>query len=207
MCWLRCDFNQHFLRKIKVKGTIMNKDRVSPVLKIRKATIGDMKEIESVMKCSMEILGQGHYTPEQVLSSIKYVCVPDSQIIEDGTYYVVEDENNRILACGGWSFRNKLYAGPNTESQKDDRLDPKKDKARIRAMFFLPNISSKGLGTLILKTSEDAAKEYGFSQGALGATQSGLAFYKAKGWTVVKEDIAELPDGVNLQVTQMEKDR
>ena len=131
--------------------------------------------------------------------------MPDEQIIGDGTYYVVEDENGTLLACGGWSFRNKLYAGPQVESKMDDKLDPKKDKARIRAMFVLPNISSKGLGTLILKTSEEAAKAYGFSQCALGATESGLAFYKARGWTALEEEMAALPDGVTIKVTQMEK--
>ncbi len=184
----------------------MNKDTVLPNLQIRKATIQDRDEIESVMKRSMESLGQGHYTTEQVQSSIQYVCVPDEQLIADGTYYVVENERGVMLACGGWSFRNKLYSGPSIKSHEDDRIDPKKDNARIRAMFVLPNISSKGLGTLILKTSEEAAKAYGFSQAALGATQSGVAFYKAKGWTTLKEDIAMLPDGVKLKVTQMEKD-
>ena len=87
-----------------------------------------------------------------------------------------------------------------------DKLDPKKDKARIRAMFVLPNISSKGIGTLILKTAEDAAKASGFSGATLGATESGLAFYKAKGWMALKEDIVMLPDGVKLKITQMEKD-
>lgn len=183
----------------------MNKDTV-PNLKIRKATLRDRNQIETVMKLSMELLGQGHYTPEQVRSSMHYVCVPDETIIADGTYYVVENEHGVILACGGWSFRNKLYAGPESESQEDNQLDPKKDRARIRAMFVLPNISSKGLGTLILKTSEEAAKAYGFSRGALGATESGLAFYKAKGWIAMKEDIAMLPDGVQLKITQMEKD-
>ena len=184
----------------------MSNDKVLTDLKIRIATLRDRSEIESVMKRSMELLGQGHYTPEQVQSSMHYVCVPDEQIIADGTYYVVENENGVMLACGGWSFRNKLYAGPETESQEDDKLDPKKDRARIRAMFVLPNISSKGLGTLILKTSEEAAKGYGFSWGTLGATESGLAFYKAKGWMAIKRDIAMLPDGVKLRITQMEKD-
>jgi GNAT superfamily N-acetyltransferase len=111
-----------------------------------------------------------------------------------------------MLACGGWSFRNKLYAGPEIELAKVDKLDPKKDRARIRAMFVLPSISSKGIGTLILKTSEEAAKAYGFSQGALGATVSGLAFYKAKGWVTLKEELARLPDGVDLKITQMVKE-
>lgn len=175
-------------------------------LKIRIATLCDRNEIELVMKRSMELLGQGHYTPEQVQSSMDYVCVPDEQIIADGTYYVVENEHGVMLACGGWSFRNKLYAGPKIELNEDELLDPKKDRARIRAMFVLPNMSSKGLGTLILKTSEEAAKAHGFSRGTLGATESGLAFYKTKGWMALKEDIAVLPDGIKLKITQMEKD-
>ena len=97
------------------------------------------------MKRSMERLGQGHCTPEQVRSSMQYVCVPDETIISDGTYYVVENENGVILACGGWNFRNKLYAGPAVQSKEEDKLDPKKDRARIRAMFVLPNINCRGL--------------------------------------------------------------
>lgn len=184
----------------------MNKDEVSDGLTIRVATIQDKNEIESVMKCSMGRLGQGHYTPEQVRSSMKYVCVPDQTIIVDGTYYVVENENGVILACGGWSFRNKLYAGPVNHLDEDEKLNPKRDKARIRAMFVLPTTSSKGLGTLILKTSEESAKANGFIRGALGATESGLAFYKAKGWVAMHEDIAVLPDGVQLKITHMEKE-
>ena len=158
------------------------------------------------MKRSMATLGQGYYSPEQVQSSLKYVCVPDMQIIADGCYYVVESEQGVMLACGGWSFRNKLYAGPEFESKEDDKLDPKNDKARIRAMFVLPDTSSKGLGSLILKTSEQAAKAYGFKQATLGATESGLAFYKAKGWIPTQEVTATLPDGVSLKITQMKKD-
>ena len=110
------------------------------------------------------------------------------------------------LVCGGWSYRNTLYAGPQTELKQDNKLDSKKDRARVRAMFVLPSTSGKGVGSLILKTSEQDAKKFGFKQGALGATQSGLAFYKAKGWIIIKEEIAALPDGVKIEVTQMEKD-
>lgn len=172
---------------------------------IRKAILSDKNTIESVMKRSMELLGQGYYSPEQVQSSLRYVCVPDEQIIEDGTYYVIENQSGMMLACGGWSFRKKHYAGPNIQSQDNDKLDPKEDKARIRAMFVLPNLSGKGLGTLILKTAEQAAKAYGFNQGTLGATESGLAFYKLKGWHTHQENKVTLPDGVQLKITHMEK--
>lgn len=183
----------------------MNDTRISPTLMIRVAKLSDEDQIEKTMKLSMQSLGQGYYSDTQIQSSCKYVCVPDKHLIEDGTYYVVEDNNGVMIGCGGWSFRKTLYAGPKTQSKEDDILDPQKDMARIRAMFVLPANSSKGVGSLILKTSEQAAKAYGFIRGALGATQSGLMFYKAKGWSVVKEEIATLPDGIKIEVTQMEK--
>lgn len=172
---------------------------------IRKANISDVDKIEQIMKISMQSLGRGYYSDEQIQSSCKYVCVPDKQIIEDGTFYVVEDTNGVMVGCGGWSFRNTLYAGPKTPLKQDNKLDPKKDMARVRAMFVLPLVSGRGVGSLLLKTSEQEAKKFGFHRGALGATQSGLAFYKAKGWIVVKEEIATLPDGIKIEVTQMEK--
>lgn len=172
---------------------------------IRTATITDIDEIERVMKQSMQLLGAGYYNERQIKSACQYVCVPDRQIIEDGTYYVVEDESGAMIGCGGWSFRNTLYAGP--QSQFDhDILVPSKDMARIRAMFVLPSASGKGVGALILNFSEAAAKKYGFKKGALGATESGLDFYKAKQWIVVKKEMAALPDGVKIEITHMEKE-
>jgi GNAT superfamily N-acetyltransferase len=184
----------------------MRNSTKSSDLSIRKATIIDVDKIELVMKTSMKSLGKGHYSEKQIQSSCEYVCVPDIQIIKDGTYYVVEDCVGVMIGCGGWSFRNTLYAGPQEEIQQDNILDPKKDLARIRAMFVLPSVSGKGVGSLILQTSEKAAKKLGFNRATLGATQSGLAFYKAKGWTAVNEEIATLPDGVSIEVTQMEKE-
>lgn len=183
----------------------MTNKKTNNQLVIRLATIDDMNKIEKVMKCSMEVLGQGHYTQEQIKSSCQFVCVPDRQIIEDETFFIVEDEVGEMIGCGGWSFRNTLYAGPKAQPEEDSLLDPKKDMARIRAMFVLPSVSGKGVGSMILSTSEKAAKKYGFNRGTLGATQSGLEFYKSKGWTSIKEEQAFLPDGVKIAVTQMEK--
>lgn len=175
-------------------------------LTIRKATVSNTDKIEDVMKQSMRALGEGYYNNEQIASSCKYVCVPDHQIITDGTYYVVEDEDGIMLGCGGWSFRNTLYAGPKAHTKQTEIagvLDPLKDAARIRAMFVSPLAAGKGVGSLI---SEQEARKSGFRQGILGATQSGRAFYLAKGWHPLKEEIATLPDGVEIEITQMTKE-
>lgn len=174
-------------------------------IKIRIATIDDIEEIEALMKRSMKILGVGHYSEEQIEGCYQFVCVPDRQLIEDKTYFVAVDEVGKLVGCGGWSFRNKLYAGPADTSQKSNQLDPSIHPARIRAMFTDPGYAGKGIGSLILHHSEQAAKNHGFSKGTLGSTLPGLAFYTAKKWTRVSENQVVLPNGIVIQIVQMEK--
>lgn len=174
-------------------------------IKIRLAEINDLEQIEALMKRSMRILGAGHYSEEQIDSCCRFVCVPDRQLIEDKTFFVVVTDAGAVIGCGGWSFRTKLYAGPSEAPQTSNQLNPSTDSARIRAMFTDPSYRGKGIGLLILDTSEKAAKAHGFSKGALAATLSGLPFYTAKGWSKVSTEQALLPDGVGIEVIQMEK--
>lgn len=172
---------------------------------IRLAKINELKQIEVLMKSSMKVLGVGHYSSDQINSCCQFVCVPDQQLIEDRTFFVVLTNDGTMVGCGGWSFRSKLYAGPSETPNKAEKLNPVHDPARIRAMFVDPAYSGKGVGSLILSHSEKVAKAKGFTKGALGATLSGFSFYKAKGWDKVSEEEALLPDGTSIQVVQMEK--
>lgn len=172
---------------------------------IRLAKITELKQIEVLMKSSMKVLGVGHYSSDQINSCCQFVCVPDQQLIEDRTFFVVLTNDGTMVGCGGWSFRSKLYAGPSETPKKAEQLNPVHDPARIRAMFVDPAYSGKGVGSLILSHSEKVAKAKGFTKGALGATLSGFSFYKAKGWDKVSEEEALLPDGTSIQVVQMEK--
>jgi GNAT superfamily N-acetyltransferase len=173
---------------------------------IRIAEIADLDQIESLMKRSMNILGAGHYSKDQIDSCCQFVCVPDRQLIEDRTFFVAVTGAGILTACGGWSFRSKLYAGSSEIYRKNDQLNPLTDPARIRAMFTDPSYSGKGIGSMVLNQSEKAAKAHGFSKGALGATLSGLSFYKAKGWVKVLEEQTVLPNGDIIKVVQMAKD-
>ena len=111
-----------------------------------------------------------------------------------------------IVGCGDWSFRNTLHAGSKEDFNKISKLNAETDRASIRAMFVDLLYNGRGIGSLILEHSEKAAKAYRFSKAAFGATLSGFAFYKAKGWTPVAEEMATLPNGVTIGVVQMVKD-
>jgi hypothetical protein len=58
---------------------------------------------------------------------------------------------------------------------------------------------------LILEACENAALEAGFTRLEMGATLSGTAFYKAKGYAAVENQEVPLGNGEVLPIVKMEK--
>ena len=171
---------------------------------IRKAIPADVPEIERVMRTSMADLGASSYDAAQVASAVRYIAVVDRQIIEDGTYFVIE-ENGRIIACGGWSGRAKLFSGPSDQDAVVGHVDPATEPARIRAMFVDPAHSRRGLGRQILEAAEADAALAGFRVFELMATLPGVPLYRACGYEEIERTVIELPDGARLECLRMRR--
>jgi len=166
--------------------------------------MGDRSAIDVLMKRSIAEIFPAFYDEHQTASSIEHISVVDPMLIEDGTYYVIE-EAGTIVACGGWSRRDKLYTGSG-EGEEDARLlDPATEAARVRAMFVRGDRARRGLGTSILKAAEAAAESEGFRNLALMATMPGVALYERYGFQVVKWVQIPLPDGSSIGGAAMEK--
>jgi len=169
---------------------------------IRKATPDDLADIERVMRASMAALGAPFYDDAQTASAVRYIAVLDRQLVDDGTYYVVV-EDDRVVACGGWSRRAKLFTGTSAQEAVEGFVDPASDPARIRAMFVLPDYARRGLGRLILDTAERDARALGFTRFELMATLPGVPLYRACGYRSVEEVILELPNGTKVDCVRM----
>ena len=154
------------------------------------------------MRASMAALGSKFYDARQVESAIRYIAVADPQIIADGTYFVVEDAG-RIVACGGWSRRKKLFTGTAAQAATDGWLDPAKEPARIRAMFVDPAHARRGIGRMIVERAEEEARAAGFADCELMATLPGVPLYSACGYQPVETTEIVLPDGVRLECLRM----
>jgi GNAT superfamily N-acetyltransferase len=178
----------------------MNVDR--PLLRI--ATPDDAPRIDALMKESTAALFPLFYTDEQTTSSVRYVAEVDQTLLEDGTYFVVENDDE-MIACGGWSRRDKLYTGSGDSSGDVRELDPSREPARVRAMFVRADWTRRGLGRRILEECEAAAHGEGFRRLTLGATLPGVPLYLAYGFEPYEEDEIRLPDGVALACVWMEK--
>lgn len=149
---------------------------------IKPATAEDIPAIAALMKRSIAELQVNVLTPAQIEAS-HFGMGLDTQLIEDGTYFSVWD-NATLVGCGGWSFRATLYGGNHSAGRNAERLNPKKDRARIRAMYTHPEYTRRGIGKVILDASEAAAYAAGFSALEMAATLAGEPFYLKCGYTI-----------------------
>jgi GNAT superfamily N-acetyltransferase len=177
---------------------------------IRKATPADIPRLREVIEASVRGLQAGDYSPAQIEGALNSVYGVDSQLIADGTYFAAEIAEPQgaplIVACGGWSKRKTLYGGDQYATREDSLLDPARDAAKIRAFFVHPEWARRGIGSLILEACEDAAREAGFIRLEMGATLSGVAFYKDKGYTEVENQQVPLGNGETLPIVRMAKE-
>ncbi|MFZ9395753.1 MAG: GNAT family N-acetyltransferase [Erythrobacter sp.] len=155
------------------------------MLTIRLANANDAPAIAALMERAIAELQQGFLTPEQIAASHVAMGL-DLQLIEDGTYFCVEDDGE-LAGCGGWSRRVTLYGGNHSAGRNPRLLDPATERARIRAMYTHPDHTRKGVGRLILETAEQAARAEGFGELEMAATMSGKPLYLSCGYEVESE--------------------
>jgi GNAT superfamily N-acetyltransferase len=172
--------------------------------RVRLATLDDIPVLERLIADSVCILQANDYTAEQREAALGTIFGVDTQLIRDGTYFVVEI-GSEIVACGGWGRRKTLFGSDHQEGREDALLDPATEAARIRAFFVRPGCERKGLGSVIMRTCEAAALAQGFRKLELGSTLTGVGLYRAHGFVPEEEIDVSLRDSLILRVVRMSK--
>jgi GNAT superfamily N-acetyltransferase len=168
----------------------------------RLAVLSDVPAVRALMEAAISELQRAYLDDAQIDSSRAIMGI-DTQLIEDGTYYVVEGDRD-IAGCGGWSRRATLYGGNQTPGRNSQLLDPRRDAARVRAMYTNPAFARRGVGRLVLTLCERAAGAEGFTRLELMSTLSGEPLYTAYGFQPV-ERVVDATGGVPVPLVRMEK--
>jgi GNAT superfamily N-acetyltransferase len=174
---------------------------------IRLATASDEDRLRVLIEASVRGLQTDDYTAAQIDGALGYAFGLDRRLIADGTYFVAAPaaEPERLVACGGWSFRRTLFGADHGPGREEGVLDPIVDAARIRAIFVDPAWARRGLGSLVLAHCEEAARQAGFIRAEMGSTLTGLALYRLRGYVDGEPVAVPLPNGESLAVVRMEK--
>lgn len=171
---------------------------------LRPAALDDAAALRELIEASVRGLQASDYSAEQIEAALRDVFGVDTQLIADGTYFVVES-GGKIVGCGGWSKRRTLYGGDQWTDREDSLLDPARDAAKIRAFFVHPQWARRGIGTILLRACEDAAEAAGFSRLEMGATLTGVPLYRAHGYIECEPAEVPLGKGIGLPIVRMEK--
>jgi GNAT superfamily N-acetyltransferase len=164
--------------------------------------------LHQLIEASVRVLQAGDYTPAQMDGALGTVLGVDTQLIRDHTYFIAEttDSQCRLAVCGGWSRRKTLFGADRGPGREPELLDPRTDAAKVRAIFVHPDFARRGLGSLILATVEDAARQAGYTRFEMGSTLTGVALYRLKGYVEVERIEVTLANGERLPVVKMVKD-
>jgi GNAT superfamily N-acetyltransferase len=168
----------------------------------RLAVSADVPTLIALMDAAITELQRAFLDDAQIASSRAIMGI-DTQLIDDGTYFVVESDGE-IAGCGGWSRRATLYGGNQTPGRDGKLLDPAVDPARVRAMYTSPAFARRGVGRLILTLCEAAAAADGFTRLELMSTLGGEPLYTAYGFRPL-ERLEDATGGVPVPIVRMEK--
>lgn len=174
-------------------------------MNIRYAAIEDRAKIQQLIAESARGLSREHYNDAQIETAIATVFGVDTDLIEDGTYFVAESEGE-LVGCGGWSRRRTLFGGDQFASRDRTYIDPAIDPARIRAFFIHPDHARKGIAQAILGRCESEAAAHGFRAMELLSTLPGIKFYKACGYTEQGTYDLQLTPDVKVEFVPMRKE-
>ncbi|MCG5215847.1 GNAT family N-acetyltransferase [Streptosporangium sp. KLBMP 9127] len=168
----------------------------------RLASREDIPTLLPLIAAAIGELQKGFLDDAQIEASRSIMGI-DTQLIDDGTYFVVELDG-QVAGCGGWSRRATLYGGDHSQGRDPALLDPARDPAKVRAMYTHPGFTRQGVGRLILSLCEAAAAAEGFASLELMSTLSGLALYEAAGYVPI-EHIEDPAGGTPVPLVRMRK--
>jgi len=168
----------------------------------RLAQRDDLEALKVLMDAAISE-NQKTFLDESQIASSRTIMGLDTQLIDDGTYFIVESDG-QLVGCGGWSRRATMYGGDQTPGRSAALLDPTKHAARIRAMYTHPKHVRKGIGRLIISLCEEAAKAEGFTKMELVASLSGEPLYRACGFEPY-EEIVDDRGGAGVPLLRMRK--
>jgi GNAT superfamily N-acetyltransferase len=174
-------------------------------LSLRQATLADVPALKALIARSARGLSVQEYRASQIEGALRGAFGVDTQLLADGTYFVVE-RGAALAGCGGWSYRATLFGGDSRADRDPSTLDPRTQAAKIRAFFVDPDHARRGVGSLLLDHCEQQARAHGFSQAELMATLPGVKLYAARGYAALPMVKFDVGDGETIEFIPMSKD-
>ena len=174
---------------------------------LRFARLGDCAAIESLMRKAIDTRCVRDYSTEQIAAVRRHFGfgLPDEQLIRDVTYFAAE-MGGRLAGCGGWTWRTAPYDLRNDDTGVTDTLPhPTPGRAALRAIFVDPDMGGRGIGQLLVRTAEAAARKLGYDTFEIVATLTGVPLYRKAEYRMHGRYSLALPRGGSFPIAFMSR--
>jgi len=139
--------------------------------KIRVASPADKEAVSALLKTSYGILLARDYSPEVLAVALPLMSAANPELLNCGTYYVTENQNGEIIACGGWTL--------NRPGPVDAAHTVREGLAHIRHVATHPTWTRRGIGRAMIETCKNEARKQGISRFECYSSLSARSFYAA----------------------------
>lgn len=150
---------------------------------IRAASSDDAEEVTALLQVAYPRLMAASYTPEQ-LRALEVMTQANPKLLQSGTFYVVQNEQGRVVACGGWTCERPGNGGV------------EEGLAHIRHFATHPDFTRQGLGRMTFEQCQNAASAIGIAEFECYASLNAELFYRSLGFVAVKPIDVPMPNGV-----------
>ncbi|NGO54798.1 GNAT family N-acetyltransferase [Allomesorhizobium camelthorni] len=166
---------------------------------IRNARQTDIPAIRAMQARSMWVLGGDFYEAGALASFLTEFGTMDDAIVDEGHFFVVENDRGAILGSGGWSryrpgYANGLGVGGQTA-----------DGPTVRSVFVDPAAARRGIASAIMLRIERDAAEHEIQTLHLTATLSGVALYEHLGYRTEEATAVCLSNQTQFACVRMAK--
>lgn len=154
---------------------------------IRSATAIDRAAVDALLIRSYPVLLAADYAPHELAPALPLMTRARPELLESGTYYVVED-GGAVIGAGGW-----------TRDAGDPML------GHIRHLVTDPRQLRAGVASWLMYHSFDAARAAGVRRMECWSTRTAERFYQAVGFRTLGPLDVRMGVQVSFPAIRMER--
>ena len=171
---------------------------------LRRALRADIPLLAALIERSAHGLSARTTPKSQVAGALRGAFGVDTQLVDDGTYFVAEEDGVLADAAAGAFARRSSAAmrAPIATPRCSIRVPM---PPRFAHFSWSPSKARRGVGSLLLERCESEARERGFSRVELMATLPGVRLYAARGYVGTQHVSYDLGNGEHIDFVPMSK--
>lgn len=157
-------------------------------MEIRATSRADLAAVDALLSRTYPKLLKADYAPSVLVTALPVISRARPDLLECGTYYVVEEAGD-ILGAGGWT---------------PDRKDP--TLGHIRHVVTDDRALRRGIGRMLIDHCFDVARVAGVTRMECWATLTAERFYQALGFQTIGPIDVPMEGGIIFPSIRMLRD-